>query len=83
MKTSYLAAFLKQLCLMLLVTGVLTGLVACGAPGNEKLAGTWSFASGEFDGSSTSVSGTLKLGPSGRYEDSHWIGGILTHSKGT
>ena len=67
---------------VLLALGILVAITACSA-GGDDLVGTWRFASGETDGASTAVYGTLKLEASRRYEDSHRIAGILTSSKGT
>jgi hypothetical protein len=68
---------------VLLVLGVLITITACSSGGAEDLVGTWHFASGETDGVSTAVHGTLKLEASRRYEDNHRIAGILTFTKGT
>ncbi|QIF01411.1 hypothetical protein [Roseimicrobium sp. ORNL1] len=66
-----------------LAIGIAMVLSACSAFAGPDITGTWYFASGQTGGSTASVYGTLKLEPSGEYEDSHRIAGILTASKGS
>lgn len=50
---------------------------------NAKIYGVWVYAQGESEGSTTSVSGDLKLNSDGTFEDTRYIGGILGYRKGT
>lgn len=81
--SSTLSLFSRRHCLNLLAVGFTLILTACTASAGPDITGTWYFATGQTGGSTTAVYGTLKLDPSGSYEDSHRIGGILTASKGT
>lgn len=83
MKPSSVSAYSRVWHPFLLVLGIMAAITSCSFGGGEDLVGTWRFASGETDGASSAVYGTLKLEASSRYEDSHRIAGILTSSKGT
>lgn len=72
----------RRHCLHFLVVGFTALLSACSPSPGADISGTWYFATGQTGTSTTAVYGTLKLEPSGSYEDSHRIAGILTYSKG-
>ncbi|RBP35888.1 hypothetical protein DES53_11954 [Roseimicrobium gellanilyticum] len=78
-----LSCFSRRHCLHFLAISFTILLSACSASAGPDISGTWYFATGQTGGSTTAVYGTLKLEPSGSYEDSHRIAGILTYSKGT
>ncbi|MBI2571785.1 MAG: hypothetical protein HYV63_32650 [Candidatus Schekmanbacteria bacterium] len=56
---------------------------AAAADGANQVYGHWAYASGESEGSTTHVSGDLKLHADGTFEDSRYIGGIGGFRKGT
>ena len=81
--SSTLSSFPRLHCLHFLAIGFTILFSACSPSAGADITGTWYFATGQTGGSTTAVYGTLKLEPSGTYEDSHRIAGILTASKGT
>ncbi len=70
-----------QLAVVLL--GVMGGVSCSEAAGGEKLQGHWVYAQGESEGSTTSVSGDLKIAAGGTFEDNRRIGGIGGFRKGS
>ena len=83
MKQLFSSSFRRLLHPIILILGVLITITACSSGGGQHLVGTWHFATGETDGYSSAVYGTLKLEASGSYEDNHRIAGILTFTKGS
>ncbi|HSI65121.1 MAG TPA: hypothetical protein VLE43_18485 [Candidatus Saccharimonadia bacterium] len=81
--SSSLTQLTRRHSLHFLAVGFSLILAACSASAGADISGTWHFATGQTGSSTTAVYGTLKLEPSGNYEDNHRIAGILTYTKGT
>jgi hypothetical protein len=67
----------------LLLAGLLLVVPLAEAAGKASLQGHWKYASGESEGSTTSVYGDLKFRADGSFDDSRRIGGIGGFRKGS
>ena len=76
-------AFLQSSIAIAMLSAVLLGVTACAGEGSAGLQGHWVYASGESEGSTTSVSGDLTFTAEGTFDDSRRIGGIGGFRKGT